>query len=72
MNYLEKHSLLERLHEFIRKGGTGSAQSCAQRLGISRAGFYRYLNILKAAGAEITYCHHRKTYRYTTDFEFNL
>lgn len=69
MNFLEKHSLLERLHELIRRCATGTAEQCAKKLEISRAGFYRHLEMLKMFGAEIEYCRYKRTYRYITDFQ---
>ena len=72
MHFLEKRSLLERLHELIRRCATGTAAQCAKRLEISRAGFYRHLDMLKMFGAEIKYCRYKKTYRYATDFQFKM
>ena len=68
----DKIQLVGRLHQFIKRKGTGCHRAFAKRLGISVSALYRHLDTLKNLGAEIEYCTDRKTYYYVNNFEFKF
>ena len=63
---------VRRLHEFIRTKSTGTPETLARRLDISRATVFRRLDDLKALGAEIEFCRSRMTYYYTEPYDLLL
>jgi len=63
---------VKRLHEFIRTKSTGSPETLARRLTISRATVFRRLDDLKALGAEIEFDRDRMTYYYTEPYDLLL
>ena len=72
MKSLKQLSLLKRLNFLIQLEATGSASSCANRLNISRATFFRYRNLLVDLDAPIEYCSDKESYVYTEKFELNF
>jgi len=68
--FIEHYRLLQRIHEFIRRKGTGRYDAFASRLGIPASSFYRRLDELRELGAEIVYDRERESYVYLNDFYF--
>ena len=58
---------LERIDHLIRIKGTGTAAELGDRLGLSRATVYEYLNLMKLFGAPIKFCKFRQSYYYNED-----
>jgi len=52
----------------IKSKSTGRAQEAAQKLGVSRATFFRWKEYLESLGAEIHWIHCWNTYIYGNDF----
>ena len=65
MKSLKQLFVLKRLNYLIRIEATGTAEKCAEKLGISRATFFRYRNVLLEMEAPIEYCHDRQSYVYS-------
>lgn len=61
---------LKRIDLLIQRKGTGNASELADRLGLSRAHTYQYLNLMKDFGAPIKYCKYRQSYYYDEDGSF--
>ena len=72
MNFLDHLALVKRLDALIRRKATGTPTQLAQRLEISRASLYRYIDDLKGLGAPIAYCYHRRSYLYEEEFFLSL
>lgn len=68
MTALEQIALLKRIDFLIQRKSTGTPNSFARRLEISRASLFRYLGRLRALGAPIKYSNARSTYYYQFDF----
>jgi hypothetical protein len=68
---------IRRIHDFIRRGRTGTPEEFVARLKmsdmkISRSKLYRILDILKGFGAKIGYDPHLPSYFYAESFEFPI
>lgn len=61
---------IKRIDNLIQMKGTGTAGELAERLGISRAQVYEYLNLMKDFGAPIKYCKYRQSYYYDEEGKF--
>jgi predicted DNA-binding transcriptional regulator YafY len=65
-------SRTRRLDYLIRRKSTGSPAQLANRLGVSEATIYRYIQELKDMGAPIKYCRERQSYKYEKDYELEF
>jgi predicted DNA-binding transcriptional regulator YafY len=65
-------SRTRRLDHLIRRKSTGSPAQLANRLGVSEATIYRYIQELKDMGAPIKYCRERQSYKYEKDYELEF
>ena len=72
MTLYDRYQLMQRMHYFIRRLGTGPPAEFAQRLLISRSTLFRYLEDLSSFGASIAYDRDRETYYYTNEFNFKF
>lgn len=63
---------LMSLHKLILQKRAGTPDEHALYLGISRSCFFRYLEKLKALGAEFTYCRTCNCYKYTNNFKLKI
>lgn len=72
MQALKFISRTRRLDNLIRRKSTGSPSQLAQRLGVSEATIYRYIQELKDMGAPIKYCRERQSYRYESEFQLEF
>ncbi len=70
MTTLERIHLLRRLDGLIQRKATGMPCELADRLNVSRASLFRYLNELKNLGAPLEYCRLRRSYFYSDPFDF--
>ena len=61
---------LEKIDQLISMRVTGNASELANKLGISRANTYQYINLMKHFGAPIKYNDEEKTYYYDIDGKF--
>jgi predicted DNA-binding transcriptional regulator YafY len=62
MQFLDKQQKLEQLLSLINDQNTGTAAQLAYKLCVSRPTIENYLNLLRTAGHNISYCSKRKTY----------
>ena len=67
MGLMEKLQLLERIHGYIARKGTGPPSTFARKMGISERSLYRILAELKGNGIDIQYDRDRKTYVYLSE-----
>lgn len=72
MYYDETLRRIKFIDQLIRIKGTGTAERLAERLGISRATVYVYLNLMKENGAPIKFCKFRQTYYYDEEGSFAI
>jgi len=56
MTFLEKLNAIERLDQLIRLKATGSPDTIANQLGISRRAVFNLINLMKGMNAPIEYC----------------
>jgi len=68
MSFREQLETIKRIDDLINRKGTGSPDQLAERLQISRASVFRYINDLKSFGAPIKYCKYRNSYIYKENF----
>lgn len=71
MQFSKKFNLLKRMDANIQRKSTGNAEQFANKLGVSRASVFRYINDLKNMGADIEYSHDRNSYEYQNPFDFS-
>lgn len=64
MTATQKFSLLMRLDDLIKRKATGPPARLTEKLGVSRASIFRYINELKEMDAPIQYCKERQSYFY--------
>ena len=72
MYYEETVRRIKMIDRLIRIKGTGTAEALGDRLGISRASVYEYLNLMKNNGAPIKFCKFRQSYYYDEDGSFTI
>ena len=72
MQALKFISRTKRLDTLIRRKSTGTPAQLANRLGVSEATIYRYIQELKFMGAPIKYCRERQSYKYEKEFELEF
>lgn len=72
MTFSEQLRIIVRLHQLIKRKGTGTPERLAFRLNLSRASTFRYINEMKSLGAPIQYCRFKQTYYYERQFELDV
>lgn len=72
MRFLEKLSVIERVDQLIKMKATGSARDLAKRLNLSKSTVYELLDVMRAMGAEITYCTSHQSYYYEKEVVLSL
>lgn len=73
MSTLREHiQTLQRIHEHIRRSGTGTPEEFAKRINVTRTTLYRRLDELKAFGAPIRYNKFRGSFYYERPYEFPI
>lgn len=55
---------MKTIDELIARENTGRPKQLSQKIGVSPATLYRYLNAMRKAGAPIKYSRIRETYSY--------
>lgn len=72
MNFsLELIKRFVRLHELIKRKSTGDPQAFADRMGVSRATLFRYLDELRDLSADIDYDKEKPSYFYKQPPDFS-
>ena len=69
MNYDEKNEALQRLHNLIKRKGTGTPEELAEKFDVSVGTIKNLLKVLKDKDFPIAYCRDRKTYYYEYEIE---
>lgn len=72
MYYEETLRRIKMIDHLIKIKGTGTAEALGDRLGISRASVYEYLNLMKDNGAPIKFCKFRQSYYYDEEGSFTI
>lgn len=62
---------LERMHQLISRGATGTPEQFARKLNINRSMLYKYLSVMKDLGAPVAYDRFSESYYYTERVEFS-
>ncbi len=68
MSLLKSIERLKRMDYFIRKEATGTSDEFAEKIGICRSMLMENLREMKELGAQLDFCHRRKSYVYLNDF----
>ncbi|MGC4022716.1 MAG: hypothetical protein QM734_12605 [Cyclobacteriaceae bacterium] len=68
MSLLKYIDRLKRMDDLMKREVTGTSKEFAEKLGISRSMLMENLTEFKELGAEISFCHFRRTYHYTNKF----
>ncbi len=63
---------IERIDRLIRLRATGTPESMASRLGISKTKLYRIINIMKRFNAPVIYDLEKKSFIYENSVGFNF
>jgi biotin operon repressor len=69
---LQVKDQLERLHQLIKSGSTGSPAELAHRLGVTDRTVKKYISDLRKLGARIEFCRYRSTYYYSKAVTFRF
>ena len=69
MNYDEKNEALQRLHNLIKRKGTGTPEELAEKFGVSLGTINNLIKIMRNKGFPIAYCRERQTYYYEYEVE---
>lgn len=64
MSIIKYITRLKAMDDLIRRKATGTPEEFARKLGIHRSAVMENLKEMKELGAEISYCHIRKSYFY--------
>lgn len=72
MGIFDTFKRINQLHSLIKTGKTGSPETLAKQLGVSRSTLYNLLNELKAVKAPIIYSRTHKSFLYTKEFNMEL
>lgn len=72
MTFLEKLNAIERLDQLIRLKATGSPDTIANQLGISRRAVFNLINLMKGMNAPIEYCNYQQSYYYQFECELTV
>ena len=69
---MEKTELIDRVHQLIKRRGTGTPVQLAERLDVSKATVFRLIEAMKALEAPIVYDFSSQTYVYEHDVSFSF
>jgi hypothetical protein len=72
MGIIEKTRKLKGVNRVIKNKVTGTPKEIAEKIEISRACLYNYIEDLKSAGAEIKYNRSLRCFFYKNKFDFNI
>ncbi|MEL6863544.1 MAG: HTH domain-containing protein [Bacteroidota bacterium] len=72
MSFIKQLETIRRIDALIQRKSTGTPEQLAQKMSVSRASIYRYINDLKNLGAPVAYCRSRQSYYYTEAFELTF
>lgn len=72
MTLFEQLNRIRRLDSLIRRKATGKPEELAERIDVSRATVFRYIDELRAFGAPIVYDKDRQSYCYEDPFELKI
>ena len=72
MDIIEKTLKFESVHKAIKNKITGTSNEIADKLGISRACLYNYIDELKSIGAEIEYNRANQHFCYKNEFNLKI
>lgn len=68
---LKQIGRIDRLHNLIKRGATGSPKQCAYRIGISERQLYNIIELMKDMGAPINYNVSSNTYYYAYEVDWD-
>lgn len=72
MRFIDKISLIDRIHLLAKRKATGTPEELADKLNISPRTVYRLIKEMKELGAPIYYNDIRSSYCYNSRVEFNF
>lgn len=72
MEIIHELKRIQKIHELILSGKTGTPDELARYLNISRRQLYYTLDELRNLGAEISFNRNQKTFCYINGFQLNL
>ncbi len=69
---LKQLELIHRIDNLIRIQATGSAETLAEKLGISKTKIYRIINVMKQLGAPVEYNFRVQSFVYKSSVGFTV
>jgi predicted DNA-binding transcriptional regulator YafY len=69
MGYQEYFFKMAYLCQLIEKERTGNAECLSRKLKVSRRTIFRYLDELKLNGAKVSFCRHKNSFVFETQFD---
>ena len=69
LKYIDR---INKIHSLISSQKTGTPETFAKKLYLSRRQMYNELEFFKNLNAPIKYCKKKETFYYTTNFEFSF
>jgi hypothetical protein len=72
MKSLKQIDRINKIHSLISSQKTGTPDTFAKQLYLSRRQMYNELEFFKNLNAQIKYCKKKETFYYTTKFEFSF
>ncbi len=72
MDFFRTMERINLMHKLIKLEETGTPNSLAKRLGVSRGTLYNMLDELRSYNAPISYSRHKETFYYTQYFNLEL
>lgn len=72
MTFQERLLKLDRLHQLIRRRGTGTPNELAERLDVCKRTVHNLIDALRDLGAPVAYCPNRCSYYYEYEIELQL
>jgi hypothetical protein len=69
LKYIDR---INKIHSLISSQKTGTPETFAKKLYLSRRQMYNELEFFKNLNARIKYCKKKETFYYTTNFEFSF
>lgn len=72
MKYIKYIDRINKIHSLINSQKTGTPETFAKQLDLSRRQMYIQLEFFKTLNAKIKYCKKKETFYYNSKFEFSF
>lgn len=72
MAFMDRIQRIQRMHYLILYKRTGTPESFARKIGVSKSMIYLLIQELKQMGAPIVYCKYKGSYKYQYEVDFKF